>query len=232
MPDVGRALRMLAELEPGELPVLSIYLDMRPHATGEHPARRAGVVMLNDRLREIEQTYLPRGPELDSIRADAARIDRYLEDECDGAADGLALFACAGRELFETVEADVPFEHQVTVAPQPDLFQLARLLDEQETAVVAVVDSNTSRLFVTRRGGLQEVGGTDEGPRYFRTRPKMGGLEPGPLPTPQRQRPGRVRARDGGRAGAPHCPRGSDARRPGRRRSRHPAPAGGDLAAG
>jgi hypothetical protein len=175
MRDVRKALRALAELEPGELPVLSVYLDMRPHATGENPAQRAGVVMLKDRLREIEKTYLPRGLELDSIRADAERIDRYLESEFDVAADGVALFACAGRGLFETVEADVPFAHQVTVAAQPDLFQLARLLDEQETAAVAVVDSNTSRLFVTRRGGLQEVGGTDEDPKYFRTRPRMGG---------------------------------------------------------
>jgi peptide chain release factor subunit 1 len=167
---------MLAELEPGELPVLSVYLDMRPHATGESPALRADIVMLKDRLREIEKTYLPRGADLDSIRADAARIDRYLEEEYDVAADGLALFACAGRDLFETVEADVPFEHQVTVAPQPDLFQLARLVDEQETAVVAVVDSNTSRLFATRRGAFQEVGGTDEDPKYFRTRPMVGGL--------------------------------------------------------
>jgi peptide subunit release factor 1 (eRF1) len=78
--------------------------------------------------------------------------------------------------LFETIEAGVPFEDQVTVAPQPDLFQLARLLDEQETAVVAVVDSNTSRIFVTRRGLLRDVGGTDENPKYFRTRPMMGGL--------------------------------------------------------
>ena len=176
MRDVRRALRALAGLEASELPVLSIYLDMRPHATGENPAKRADIVMLQDRLREIEKTYLPRGPELDSIRADAARIDRYLEDEYDVAADGLALFACAGRGLFETVEADVPFQHQVTVAPQPDLFQLARLLDEQETAVVAVVDSNTSRLFVTRRGGFQEVSGSDENPKFYRTQPMVGGL--------------------------------------------------------
>jgi stalled ribosome rescue protein Dom34 len=78
--------------------------------------------------------------------------------------------------LFETVEAGVPFEDQVTVAPQPDLFQLARLVDEHETAVVAVVDSNTSRLFVTRRGMLREVGGADEDPKYYRTRPMVGGL--------------------------------------------------------
>jgi hypothetical protein len=100
MRDVRRALRALAELEPGELPVLSVYLDMRPHATGENPGLRAGTVILKKRLREIEKTYLPRGPELDSIRADAERIDRYLEDEYDVAADGLALFACAGRGVF------------------------------------------------------------------------------------------------------------------------------------
>ncbi|HEX5504950.1 MAG TPA: hypothetical protein VFW96_20190 [Thermomicrobiales bacterium] len=176
MRDVRRALRALAELEPGELPVLSVYLDMRPHATGENPTRRAGEVILADRLREIAKTYLPRGPELDSIREDAARIEHYLADEYDVAADGLALFACAGRGVFEAVEVGVPFENQVTAAPQPDLFQLARHVDEQETAVVAVVDSNTSRIFVTRRGVLREVGGADEDPKYFRTRPMMGGL--------------------------------------------------------
>jgi peptide chain release factor subunit 1 len=176
MRDVRRALRSLAELEPGDLPVLSVYLDMRPHATGENPWLRAGTVILRNRLREIEKTYLPRGPELDSIRADTERINRYLEHEYEVAVDGLALFACAGRGLFESVEAGAPFDDQVTVARQPDLFQLARLVDEHETAVVAVVDSNTSRLFATRRGILREVGGADAQPKYFRTRPMMGGL--------------------------------------------------------
>src|SRR5689334_14750324 len=176
MRDVRRALRALAEIAPGELPVLSVYLDMRPHATGESPALRAGTLLLKKRLREIEKTFLPRGPELDSIRADAERIDRYLANEFDVAADGLAVFACAGRDLFEAVEVGAPFEDQVTVASQPDLFQLARLVDEHETAVVAVVDSSTSRLFVTRRGVLREVGGSDADSKYFRTRPMMGGL--------------------------------------------------------
>src|ERR1051326_3420087 len=167
MRDVRRALRSLAELETGNL-VLSVYLDMRPHATGENPAVRAGAVTLRKRLREIEKPYRLRGAELDSSGADVERIDRYLEDEYDVAADGLALFACAGRGLFESAEAGAPFEDQVTVASQPDLFQLARLVDEHETAVVAVVDSNTSRLFATRRGVLHEVGGSDQPPKYFR----------------------------------------------------------------
>jgi peptide chain release factor subunit 1 len=49
-------------------------------------------------------------------------------------------------------------------------------VDEHETAVVAVVDSSTSRLFVTRRSILREVGGVDENPKFYRTRPMVGGL--------------------------------------------------------
>ena len=30
-------LRQLAAMEPGDLPVLSVYLDLRPQATGETP---------------------------------------------------------------------------------------------------------------------------------------------------------------------------------------------------
>jgi hypothetical protein len=81
---------------------------------------------------------------------------------------------CAGQSLFEAVEAGVPFENQVAVGPWPDLFQLTLLLDEQETAVVAVVDSNTSRLFVTRMGRLEHAGGADDDAKYYRTR-SMGG---------------------------------------------------------
>jgi hypothetical protein len=167
-------MRRLAAFEPGAEPVLSIYLDMRPQETGENPAVRSGLIELKDRLREIEKTLWPRGAAFDSFQADAARIDRYLADEFPPAAQGLALFACAGRNLFEVVTAGAPFENQVSAAPVPDLFQLARLLEEQETAVVAVVDSNTARLFVTRLGSLDEVDRTTR--RYRKS--AVGGSNP------------------------------------------------------
>ncbi len=167
-------LRRLADMEPGSLPVLSIYMDMQPQATGEDPTVRSGLVMLKNRLREIEKTFLPRGEDLDSFRSDAASIEWYLSEEYSPSAPGLALFACAGRGLFEVVEAGVAFENQVSVGATPDLFQLARLLDEQETAVVAVVDSNTARLFVTRLGSLEERDGPDDRNVHYRKR-SMGG---------------------------------------------------------
>lgn len=171
---VAEALPLLASRGPSELPVLSVYLDMRPEATGGRPGYREGETVLKDRLREIEKTLLPRGPRLDSFRADAARIERYLAEEADRAAEGIAIFACHGDGLFEVVEAGAPFENQVTVGSLPDLFQLARMLDDHETAVVGVADTNTLRLFVVRRGLLDERKGPDEDTHSFRKR-SMGG---------------------------------------------------------
>jgi protein required for attachment to host cells len=168
-------IRRLAALEPGEVPVLSVYLDMRPHATGERPALRSGLVVLKDRLREIEKTLLPRGPALDSFRADAARIQHFLDEQVPPAAQGLALFACHARDLFEVVESGVAFGNEVALTPTPDLYQLARLSDEQETAVVAVVDTNTARLFVARTGFLQERGGPDDASVHYQKR-RTGGI--------------------------------------------------------
>ncbi len=169
-PTMRAVLRRLADLEPGDVPILSVYLDMRPQATGERPALRSGQVVLKDRLREIEKTLLPRGPALDSFRADRARVERYLDEHLPAVAQGLALFACSARNLFAAIETGVAFENQVTFAPLPDLFQLARFLDEQETAVVAAVDTNTARLFVTRAGFLEEVSGLDDDPIHYSKR--------------------------------------------------------------
>src|SRR5262249_20177334 len=131
--------------------------------------------ILKDRLRAIEKTLLPRGQALDDFRADAARIRRFFAEHAEPWLQGVALFACHRLQLFEVLETGVPFDDQVVLEPVPDLFQLARLIDEQETAVVALVDTNTARMFVTRRGFLHEVGGPDEDSFWYRQR-NTGGL--------------------------------------------------------
>jgi hypothetical protein len=171
---LGDVLRRLADREPTDLPVLSIYLDMRQHATGESPGRRASLTVLRDRLRAIRATMGPRGADRDSLDLDETRIREYLDESFDRSASGLAIFACSGTGLWEIVESGEPFDDQVSVGPVPELFQLARLLDEQQTALVAIVDSNTARLFVSRIGRLEEVGGPDEDSTHFQKR-RMGG---------------------------------------------------------
>jgi peptide chain release factor subunit 1 len=157
-------MRRLAEVESPEAPVLSIYLDVRPEAHGERPGRRVELVVMRDRLRDIAATFAAHDPGRLSLDADIERIDRFLEDEQLDRVEGLAIFACHRIDLWETVESPVPFETQVSAGPTVDLFHLAQLLDESEAVVVGLVDTNTCRLFVTRRGSLVERPGPDEPP--------------------------------------------------------------------
>jgi hypothetical protein len=149
------------------VPVLSVYLDLRPQAQGERPALRAARVILKERLHQIEQTFWPRGVAFDAVHTDAARIEEYLDSQASPAAQGVAIFASGPHALFEALEVDVPFDSQVSARAQPDLFQLARLLDDQETAVVAVTDTHAARLFVLHLGGLREVRGLQDDPKLY-----------------------------------------------------------------
>lgn len=173
MQHVRNLLRQLANFDPGDDLVLSVYLDMIPH--GGSPAIRPSQIMLTDRFRQIEKTLLPRGAALDNFRLDANRVQHYLDEHAGPWLQGVAIFACNSHQLFEVIETGVPFENQVVLELVPELFQLARLVDEQETAVVALVDTNTTRLFVTRSGFLEEVAGPDDDSFGYRQR-NTGGL--------------------------------------------------------
>lgn len=170
MPTLPERIRSLAEADAGELPLISVYLDMRPEATGQKPELREGQTFVRDRLRELRRTLGVRGPDVDSFEADAERITAFAHEERDATTEGLAIFACHGIGLFETVEAQTPFENQVSMGPAADLYQLARLDETYETALVALVDTNTARLFAYRRGRLLERGGPDDDPVHYRKR--------------------------------------------------------------
>ena len=155
-------MRRLAQATSTEAPILSVYVDVRPQAHGERPGERNEHTIVRDRLKAIAATLEPHTDARTSVDTDRTRIERYLATENLDVIDGIALFACDRIGLWEVVRASVQFDTQVASGPTAELFQLARLLDESVAAVVAVVDTNTCRLFVTRRGALEERRGPDE----------------------------------------------------------------------
>lgn len=112
----GDLLRQLARFAPGDALVLSVYLDMRPH--GDRPATRPSLILLTDRFRQIEKTLWPRGAALDDFRLDANRVRRYLDEHAEPWLQGVAMFACHSRQMFEVIETGVPFENQVALEPK------------------------------------------------------------------------------------------------------------------
>ena len=165
-PDQARLrelMRGLAEATSTTAPVLSCYIDVRPQAQGERPGERNELVMVRDRLRAIDDGLEPHGAARESFDRDRERIERFVGGGDLTGSDGVAIFAADAIGLWEAIGSHAEFETEVSAGPTANLFQLARLLDDNVAAVVAVVDSNTCRLFVTRRGSLAERGGPDEG---------------------------------------------------------------------
>lgn len=149
------------------VPVLSVYLDVRPLLTGDQPAIRASQVILRERLHSIAETFWPRGKAYDTVLADSRRVEAYLNTRIAPGTHGVAIFAGSAHNLFETFMTDVPFENHVSALAMPDLFQLANLLEDHEVAVVALAHTHAIRLFVTHRGGMREVRRMTEDSKYF-----------------------------------------------------------------
>lgn len=176
-PDQARLkdlMRRLAEATSTDAPILSVYIDVRPEAHAERPGERNELTLVRDRLNALQDTVEPHTDARRSFERDRDRIDRLLDSEDLNKTDGVAIFACDRIGLWEAIGSNVEFETQISSGPTADLFQLARMLDESVSAVVAVIDTSTCRLFVTRRGDVAERPGRDESPAEH-TRHDTGG---------------------------------------------------------
>ena len=137
-------LDRLASLEPGPFPVISLYLNTQPDQRG----RDHFEPFLKKELTERLKTYPASGPERESLEKDVARIREYAAS-IDRAANGLAIFACSGADLFDAITLAAPIsEHRLYVSDQPHLYPLARLIDEYPRYAALLADTRSARIFV------------------------------------------------------------------------------------
>src|SRR5215211_5865395 len=125
-------------------------MDSRADSTG----RDNFELFLRKAFRERMRTYRPHSPEHASFSADVERIKRYLANELQSSANGVAIFACAGADgFFEAYQLDAPIEeHRLYVAEQPHLYPLARLHDQFPRYAAVVGDTNFARILVYSTG--------------------------------------------------------------------------------
>lgn len=147
---VDEALNSLLEFDSGGLPVVSLYLNAQANQSGRDQYDR----FVRRELSSRAKTFDPHTPEGESFRRDAERIEKYLAEDVRSSANGIAIFACAGKdEFFLPVQLDAPIEqHQLFVFDTPHLYPLARLLNEYRRYAVLVADTNRARIFVFGRG--------------------------------------------------------------------------------
>jgi peptide chain release factor subunit 1 len=155
VPDIELLLDRLAAIEPTPLPFLSLYVDTRPDNTGrEHWASN-----LRKELGERAKSFGRRTAARQSFDADVARALAWLERETRRSANGAVVFASQSAGVFETLELDVPLDAtEISAAPRPHLYPLARLLDRYRRYAVAVTDTSLARIFVVALGRIERRG--------------------------------------------------------------------------
>jgi peptide chain release factor subunit 1 len=149
-----KVIDRLAEFEPADLPVVSLYLNAQANEHGRQDFDR----FLRKEFSERARTYKAHTPQRESFDRDVGRINEYLANELRPETNGVAVFACAGaNDFFEAIQLAAPIEHhRLYIYNQPHLYPLARVFDQYPRYAVLVADTNRARLFVFGRGKALE----------------------------------------------------------------------------
>jgi peptide subunit release factor 1 (eRF1) len=138
-------METLAALEPSPFPVISLYLSLTPNQNGRESYDQFVRKVVNDRAKALQA----ESPERASFERDAERIQQYLDSEKRPSWQGIAIFACAGAELFEAIPLETPFDdHWMFVGSSPHLYPLAKLLDTYPRYAAVSLDTNKARIQV------------------------------------------------------------------------------------
>ena len=145
-------MERLAEFEPTEFPVISLYLNAQADSTG----RDNFGLFVRQELTNQAETFGPHTPARESFERDVERINNYLAKEVRPSANGIVVFACAGAgDFFEATQLDVPIErNRLFVYHQPHLYPLARLMGQNPRYAVLLADTNSAQIFVFMRGQM------------------------------------------------------------------------------
>lgn len=145
--------RLLA-FEATTLPVISLYLNGQADDRG----RTNFETVLRRELIPRAKTYAAGSVERQCFDEDVARIQKYLQEDVSASANGIAIFACSGAELFETIQLNAPLDNNyLYIYNQPHLYHLTRLDDAYPRYAALVTDANNARIFVFGLGETLET---------------------------------------------------------------------------
>jgi peptide subunit release factor 1 (eRF1) len=173
-----RDIQELAAYEPGETPVVSLYLNVDPtqRTTDAYKLRMRGLLKNADR------------PEL---AEDLAAIEKYIEHQYDWSGRGVVLFSNQSEDLWKAFPIAVPLSSsRLEIGRRPFIRPLVHLLDTYGNYGVVLVDRQGARLYHIHMGQLLDsTGYLGEEIRRLK---KGGGSSRG----------GAVASRSGGRGGS------------------------------
>jgi peptide chain release factor subunit 1 len=147
-------LDRLAAYEQSPYPVVSLYLNTQPNERGRDEYR----TFVRKEFKTRSESYPAGSPERESLDHDLERITRFLDSEVDPSSNGVAVFACSGSDLFETLQLEAPIDqHWLSIGDRPNLYPLARLDSQYPRYAALLADTNSARILVFAGGALEDA---------------------------------------------------------------------------
>jgi peptide chain release factor subunit 1 len=149
-------LRQLAEVQPEQGRVLSVYMDLDPSEFGTPPARASQITSLvTEARRRIDELD---HEERKALRADLEAVRDALSQPgiADDGARGVAVFACGPAGLLETVRVSHPLAPKVVIDRSPYVEPLLAGEDGGRWCVL-LANRRSARFFLGAPGALEET---------------------------------------------------------------------------
>ena len=144
---VAEVLQRLTAVQPGKHRVVTCYLKLEPRDR----SRGKYLIKVKNRVKAAVQGLARLGLERsveEQVRRDLNRIQQFLRSPGNlPSTQGVAIFACEGIELFETVPLPVVYRSRLAVDGTPLVRELASVEDEFGRLLTVVLDRASARFF-------------------------------------------------------------------------------------
>jgi peptide subunit release factor 1 (eRF1) len=156
---LGAALDRLTQVRPGKHRVVTCYLKLEPRdrSRGKYLIKMKNRV--KSAIRDLPRLQLERTVG-DEVQRDLNRIQQFLRAPGNlPSTQGVAIFACEGIELFETVPLPAVYRSRLAVDSTPLVRELASVEDEFGRLLTVVLDRTSARLFEVTAYETRELPG-------------------------------------------------------------------------
>jgi hypothetical protein len=152
---IEEKIKYLSNFSDVNYPFISVYLNINSH---ENLFEQAEInrIFLKDSFRknfDVLKKEHNRN-KLGSFQNDGDKILEFINNKLDSKMHGAAIFACDGLGVFETFQSLMPFDNALFVNSFPHLKQLVYQAEENENALIALLDSKSAKIFTLKLGGF------------------------------------------------------------------------------
>lgn len=163
---LSEKIKEISKVRSKEYPIISLYLHFSHREAREMDRIRIYLKNISKEILKDKKTEF--------LKKDFKNIQDFLTNKITPNTHGIAIFSCSPIKLFETFQFWVPLMDGFSISNVPNIRQLIRTIDDYETSILVMVDSEYARIFsITPEAVLHQVILNND----FPGRHKQGGWE-------------------------------------------------------